>query len=524
MRIGRWFIFTLIFLELGQQAAARPQETTKRPAARTVSVTEAERIFQALSPRLAVLEAMQAGKIHSLASAIVLASDGFLGTNNHAIQGADEVDVIIPDSSANGQPRIIKNLKLRYSDDSTDLAILKADVNGLPFLGCSPDPNLSISVGEKVYALGNPRGLESSISDGIISGLRTIDGQDLIQHTAPISPGSSGGALVDSRGVLLGVNAWQLRDSQNLNFAIPRKYVCEALVTAEHSTAPLAFPKEEQGSDDTFGELARKALDQGDYIQAINQATQAVAAGQSSAEIYTVLTAAYYHSGDRKQAETYARQCLALTDGAGDEFKQTARLYLLNILRDNFRENPALVDRLTLLKLVNEFVGSNSAPIVDNALYQETKGWAASFSNALKSIAGIWKDASDNQGLCSAFRFDGYKISGDDDGGFRLSPEGVTHSENGGSSFTWQVSGTIHVAGEAISGSLEEYLIGGSDGNVALGRQTVNVELKLSDDLMSLEGVANHGAIRASGNMADVALTLMGPCRGEREIKLVRSQ
>jgi S1-C subfamily serine protease len=77
-----------------------------------------------------------------------------------------------------------------------------------------------LEVGEKVYSIGTPRGLEKTIADGIISGLLTRSNPHLIQTTAPISPGSSGGGLFDAYGNLIGITTLSLKESQNINFAI----------------------------------------------------------------------------------------------------------------------------------------------------------------------------------------------------------------------------------------------------------------------------------------------------------------
>ena len=76
-------------------------------------------------------------------------------------------------------------------------------------------------IGDKVIAIGNPRGLEGSVSEGIISGLRPVDDFKIYQITAPISPGSSGGPLFDQNGNVIGITTASITDGQNLNFAIP---------------------------------------------------------------------------------------------------------------------------------------------------------------------------------------------------------------------------------------------------------------------------------------------------------------
>ena len=82
-----------------------------------------------------------------------------------------------------------------------------------------------VQVGETVYAVGNPRGLEGTFSDGIISSIRPVGTDKLIQITAPLFPGSSGGPVLNRRGEVIGVSVLTIRDGQNLNFAIPSNYL-----------------------------------------------------------------------------------------------------------------------------------------------------------------------------------------------------------------------------------------------------------------------------------------------------------
>jgi S1-C subfamily serine protease len=79
----------------------------------------------------------------------------------------------------------------------------------------------NLDIGESVYAIGNPRGLQRTISEGLVSGVRDQSDGRLIQTTAPISSGSSGGGLFDALGNLIGITALTLANSQNLNFAVP---------------------------------------------------------------------------------------------------------------------------------------------------------------------------------------------------------------------------------------------------------------------------------------------------------------
>jgi hypothetical protein len=104
-----------------------------------------------------------------------------------------------------------------YFDSDNDIAILRTAVS---ILKNAPRIATKLNIGQKIFSIGNPSGFDWSISDGIISGFRTNNSSELIQFTAPISAGSSGGGLFNSDGELVGLPTLQIRDSQNLNFAV----------------------------------------------------------------------------------------------------------------------------------------------------------------------------------------------------------------------------------------------------------------------------------------------------------------
>jgi S1-C subfamily serine protease len=106
-----------------------------------------------------------------------------------------------------------------------DLAILQ--INGLVTEGAELSQRAMIDIGESVFAVGNPRGLEGTFSAGIVSAHRNIKGLNLLQITAPISPGSSGGPIADERGEVVGLAVATFTGGQNLNFAIPARYMKE---------------------------------------------------------------------------------------------------------------------------------------------------------------------------------------------------------------------------------------------------------------------------------------------------------
>jgi len=128
---------------------------------------------------------------------------------------------------------------LKFYDDQRDTAVLKISGQDFDAFGVAVRP---VRIGERVFAIGNPRGLEQAISEGIVSGNRELDGLPWIQHSAPISPGSSGGAFISASGELLGINSRTRKESQNLNFAVPAAALSEALVAVRGRLLFLDFP------------------------------------------------------------------------------------------------------------------------------------------------------------------------------------------------------------------------------------------------------------------------------------------
>jgi len=134
-------------------------------------------------------------------------------TNYHVIYGS--ASAVVRTIGSQSQHKVKETVS--YSE-AMDIAILRVDTERAPL------PTKSIQdqqIGDKVIAIGNPKGLEGSVSEGIISGLRPVDDFKVYQITAPISPGSSGGPLFDQNGNVIGITTASITDGQNLNFAIP---------------------------------------------------------------------------------------------------------------------------------------------------------------------------------------------------------------------------------------------------------------------------------------------------------------
>ena len=118
-----------------------------------------------------------------------------------------------------------------------DLALLRLQDAQAPALALGESSE--VAVGDEIFAVGNPRGLEGTFSAGIISGIRRVGQDTLLQVTAPISPGSSGGPILNGRGEVIGVAVASFTGGQNLNFAVPADYL-KALISRPQQLKPLS--------------------------------------------------------------------------------------------------------------------------------------------------------------------------------------------------------------------------------------------------------------------------------------------
>ena len=154
----------------------------------------------------------KSGKQFSSGSGFVVTNDGKLITNFHVIDGAYTVKV----KFYSGEFYNVTNV-LGY-DKSNDVAVIKITIDTDKYLNISTE---KVKTGDTVYALGSPLGVENIFSQGIVSRESiSANGIDCIAFTAPISPGNSGGPLVNTKGEVIGINSMYMPDGQNLNFAI----------------------------------------------------------------------------------------------------------------------------------------------------------------------------------------------------------------------------------------------------------------------------------------------------------------
>lgn len=167
----------------------------------------------AFASTVTVLVYDASGQPLGLGSGFVVAP-GQVVTNAHVIAGASQLLVRPIGASATQVVSVLLQV-----DEGADLALLEVDGLQSPVLPLASAD--APSVGDTVYAVGSPLGLDGTFSQGIVSGYRTVGDLSLMQITAPISPGSSGGPVLDATGRVTGVAIGTFSDGQNLNFAVP---------------------------------------------------------------------------------------------------------------------------------------------------------------------------------------------------------------------------------------------------------------------------------------------------------------
>lgn len=182
-----------------------------------------QQIFQANAAAVVVITAVDAqGKTLALGSGFVVTPSGVIVTNHHVIEarpGVHHLVVKLPRGDSFQDVRII------YDEERRDFAVLSIRAVGVATVRLGDSDK--VRIGDEVVAIGNPLGLELTLSAGVVGAVR-LDRENnsyFIQHQAPISPGSSGGPLLNAQGEVIGINTFTLRGGQNLNGAIPINYV-----------------------------------------------------------------------------------------------------------------------------------------------------------------------------------------------------------------------------------------------------------------------------------------------------------
>ncbi|MCX6844592.1 MAG: trypsin-like peptidase domain-containing protein [candidate division WOR-3 bacterium] len=191
-----------------------------------------------------------------LGSGFIVDPSGVIVTCYHVINEAYPAVIKLLNGAS------FQEIRVLGCDSAKDVAVIKVNGRNLPTVKLARSDD--VEVGERVVAIGNPRGLENTISDGLLSGVREMGSFNLLQISAPISPGSSGGPVFNSSGLVVGIASATLKESQNLNFCVPIRYArpllaCTSSVSLEEFSRGIK-PSEAASSPSMAGDARREFL------------------------------------------------------------------------------------------------------------------------------------------------------------------------------------------------------------------------------------------------------------------------
>lgn len=188
------------------------------------AMTPAEIVAQAL-PAVVTVKTSQ-----SLGTGFVVRADGWIATNLHVVWDGSPVKITMHDG------RELAVVEVLAASQKHDLALLRVEAQGLPTLALGDSD--AMRPGDAVVAIGNPLGLEDTVSNGLVSGRRKVEeGFEVLQVSAPIAPGSSGGPLINDRGEVVGIAERVVAHEETLAFGVPARYLLPMMA----KPAPIPF-------------------------------------------------------------------------------------------------------------------------------------------------------------------------------------------------------------------------------------------------------------------------------------------
>ncbi len=263
-----------------------------------------EQIFQDVSRSIVTIQAFDAAdNVVSLGSGVVTAADTVV-TNCHVVEGGQRLSV----TSASGT---LQKVTVRIADADRDLCELAVAGLQAPRV---PLYTGRLRVGQRVYAIGAPEGLDLTISEGLVSSIREMDGAHYIQTSAPISSGSSGGGLFDVEGRLVGLTAFILAEGQNLNFALPASWITE--LAARSGSKPTLVNRD--AVNDKWQTRSNNLRAQKNWVELLIAAQQWVRLAPTAVTGWITLGEAYRMVNRPRRAITAYNQALKL-DGNNPE-------------------------------------------------------------------------------------------------------------------------------------------------------------------------------------------------------------
>ena len=247
-----------------------------------------QKLFESYNKSVAVIICYdQNGKKKAQGSGVILEEKGIVITNFHLFAGSDKFDVMRNDSS-------IGFTEIQGVNIEKDVMVFKLFATDFPKIPVGNSS--SLAVGDKVFAIGSPKGLENSISEGMVSGIRKIgeNKRNMIQITASISPGSSGGAVFNDNGELVGISSMKVTDGENLNFMIPINEVMAVVDSGLYEKQTIQALK--------FLYAGKDAVENAKYTEAIDNFTKYIGMAPPESKAYNYRGRAYLNNKDFEKA------------------------------------------------------------------------------------------------------------------------------------------------------------------------------------------------------------------------------
>lgn len=338
---------------------------------------------------------VQTPKRAGAGSGVIISADGYIVTNNHVVDGADELTVTLTENSKEYSARIIG------ADKTTDLALIKIDAKNLPAIAIANSDD--VKVGEWVLAVGNPLGLNNTVTAGIVSAkARQMGGEgvtSMIQTDAAINQGNSGGALVNTRGELIGINAMLASPTGSnigYGFAIPtaimnkvvediKKYgaVQRAMIGIKGGdVSNFVDAEKEKGNEVDLGTM------EGIYIAEVVEGGAAAAAGLQKGDVITAI--------DGKKIKKFGElQGIMAQKRPGDQvsikYLRNKKEHTVNLTLKNEQGNTKVVKNADV-----DVLGIDVRPVTDSQKSQLEISYGL---EVLKVNGGKMKDAGVPKGF-----------------------------------------------------------------------------------------------------------------------------
>lgn len=326
-----------------------------------------QKIFETYSKAVVIINCYdQSGIKKGQGSGVILEDRGIVITNFHLFAGSDKFDVVQKDTVIGYSEIIGVNIE-------KDIMVFKLYASDFPKISVGSSANLL--VGDKVYAIGSPRGMENTISEGIVSGIRTVgkNKRNLIQITASLSSGSSGGAVFNAKGELVGISTMKIKGGENLNFMIPVDDVISTVENGLYEKQTIqALKYMYKGTD---------ALESGNNYEAIDNFTKYIAMVPQESKAYNFRGRAHLNTKNFDKALLDFQKAIELDHSNKAAICNRGECYFLQEDYDN-----ALADFTKVIAMDHEYYYAYFARGLTYAKLDEHKKAISDYNVVIKNV------------------------------------------------------------------------------------------------------------------------------------------